>query len=113
MIKRAKRRRRKVWGSKDRPRLAVFRSARHLSGQLIDDDSGKTLLAVSSSSASFRSHNPNSTGNVEASYAVGILLAKKAKEVGVVSVVFDRRGYLYHGRVRALAEGVRKGGIEF
>lgn len=100
-------------GSKDRPRLAVFRSARHLSGQLIDDDSGKTLLAVSSSSASFRSNNPNSTGNIEAACAVGVLLAKKAKEVGIVSVVFDRRGYLYHGRVRALAEGVRKGGIEF
>ena len=113
MAKRVKRRKRRVWGSEGRPRLAVFRSARHFSVQLIDDDSGKTLLGVSSTMASFRSQNPNSTGNVKASYAFGVLLARKAKEVGITSVVFDRRGYLYHGRVRALADGVREGGIKF
>lgn len=105
--------RRKVYGTKDRPRLAVFRSARHFSGQLIDDDSGRTLLGVSTTAASFRSHNSNSTGNVKASHALGVLLAKKAKEAGITKVVFDRRDYLYHGRVRAFAEGVRKEGIEF
>ncbi|MBT9131681.1 50S ribosomal protein L18 [candidate division NPL-UPA2 bacterium Unc8] len=113
MAKRVKRQKRRVWGSKNRPRLAVFRSARHIYGQLIDDENSKTLLGVSSSSASFRSHNSGSTGNIEAAKAVGALLAEAAKELGIKNIVFDRRGYLYHGRVRALAEGARKGGIEF
>jgi large subunit ribosomal protein L18 len=111
MTKRTKRRKRRVWGSKERPRLAVFRSTRHISGQLIDDDNGRGLLGVSSSSASFRSLKI--AGNIEAAKAVGAILAEKAKELGIENIVFDRRGYLYHGRVRALAEGVREGGIKF
>jgi large subunit ribosomal protein L18 len=112
MTKRVKHRKRRVWGSKDRPRLAVFRSARHIYGQLIDDDNGKTLLSVSSSSHFFQSLKAGSTG-IESAKAVGALLAEAAKKLGIENVVFDRRGYLYHGRVRALAEGAREGGIKF
>ena len=101
--------RRKVAGSTERPRLAVFRSVKHIYAQVIDDSVGHTVAAASSNEKS----GIKSGGNVAGAKAVGKLLAERAKEKGVKSVVFDRGGYLYHGRVKALAEGAREGGLEF
>jgi large subunit ribosomal protein L18 len=104
-----KRIRRKVAGSTERPRLAVFRSVKHIYAQVIDDTVGHTLAAASSNEKS----GIKSGGNVAGAKAVGKLLAERAKDKGVKSVVFDRGGYLYHGRVKALAEAAREGGLEF
>jgi large subunit ribosomal protein L18 len=104
-----KRIRRKVAGSTERPRLAVFRSVKHIYAQVIDDTVGHTLAAASSNEKS----GIKSGGNVAGAKAVGKLLAERAKEKGVKSVVFDRGGYLYHGRVKALAEAAREGGLKF
>jgi large subunit ribosomal protein L18 len=104
-----KRIRRKVAGSTERPRLAVFRSVKHIYAQVIDDSVGHTLAAASSSEKS----GIKSGGNVAGAKAVGKLLAERAKEKGVKSVVFDRGGYLYHGRVKALADAAREGGLVF
>ena len=104
-----KRIRRKVAGSTARPRLAVFRSVKHIYAQVIDDTVGHTLAAASSNEKS----GIKSGGNVAGAKAVGKLLAERAKEKGVKSVVFDRGGYLYHGRVKALADAAREGGLEF
>ena len=105
-----KRIRRKVAGSTQRPRLAVFRSVKHIYAQVIDDSVGHTLAAASSNE---KSDGIKSGGNVAGAKAVGKLLAERAKEKGVKSVVFDRGGYLYHGRVKALADAARQGGLEF
>ena len=104
-----KRIRRKVAGNTARPRLAVFRSVKHIYAQVIDDSVGHTLAAASSNEKS----GVKSGGNVAGAKAVGKLLAERAKEKGVKSVVFDRGGYLYHGRVKALADAAREGGLEF
>ena len=104
-----KRIRRKVAGSTERPRLAVFRSVKHIYAQVIDDAVGHTLAAASSN----EKNGIKSGGNVAGAKAVGKLLAERAKEKGVKSVVFDRGGYLYHGRVKALADAAREGGLEF
>ena len=104
-----KRIRRKVAGSTERPRLAVFRSVKHIYAQVIDDAVGHTLAAASSN----EKNGIKSGGNVAGAKAVGKLLAERAKEKGVKSVVFDRGGYLYHGRVKALAEAAREGGLIF
>jgi large subunit ribosomal protein L18 len=104
-----KRIRRKVSGSTQRPRLAVFRSVKHIYAQVIDDAVGHTLAAASSNEKS----GIKSGGNVAGAKAVGKLLAERAKEKGVKSVVFDRGGYLYHGRVKALADAAREGGLDF
>ena len=104
-----KRIRRKVAGSAERPRLAVFRSVKHIYAQVIDDSAGHTVAAASSNEKS----GVKSGGNVAGAKAVGKLLAERAKEKGVKSVVFDRGGYLYHGRVKALADAAREGGLEF
>jgi large subunit ribosomal protein L18 len=104
-----KRIRRKVAGSTARPRLAVFRSVKHIYAQVIDDSVGHTLAAASSA----EKKDVKSGGNVAGAKAVGKLLAERAKEKGVKSVVFDRGGYLYHGRVKALADAAREGGLEF
>jgi large subunit ribosomal protein L18 len=101
--------RRKVVGSTERPRLAVFRSVKHIYVQVIDDSVGHTVAAASSNEKS----GNKSGGNVAGAKAVGKLLAERAKEKGVKSVVFDRGGYLYHGRVKALAEAAREGGLQF
>ena len=109
--KRLKRRRRvraKVRGSADRPRLSVFRSNKGIFAQLIDDSTGRTLAAVSWIEPDFRS-----LGSMEQAKAVGEALARRAKEAGIESCVFDRGGYQYHGRVAALAEGAREGGLAF
>jgi len=104
-----KRIRQKVAGSTERPRLAVFRSVKHIYAQVIDDTVGHTLAAASSNEKS----GIKSGGNVAGAKAVGKLLAERAQEKGVKSVVFDRGGYLYHGRVKALAEAAREGGLKF
>lgn len=110
--KRHARVRRKVWGTEERPRLNVFRSAKHIYAQLIDDQQGKTLVAASTLDKELRDQISNG-GNVEAAQQVGALLAKRALEKGYQRVVFDRGGYLYHGRVKALAEAAREGGLQF
>lgn len=99
--------RKKVQGTEARPRLAVFRSTKHTYAQLIDDEAGKVLAAASTKSES------QSKKNVDASKAVGTALAKKAMEKNIKNVVFDRSGYVYHGRVKAVADGAREGGLEF
>ncbi len=109
--KRLKRRRRvraKVHGSAERPRISVFRSNRGIFAQLIDDDAGVTLAAVNWTEADLRSLKP-----MEQAAKAGQVLAERAKAAGVESVVFDRGGYQYHGRVKALAEGAREGGLAF
>lgn len=100
--------RKKVSGTAERPRLAVFRSLKHIYAQIIDDTKGHTLAAASSQDAGH-----TGGGNVEGAKAVGARLAEKAKAAGVSAVVFDRGGFNYHGRVAALAEGAREGGLEF
>ena len=100
----------KVAGTAERPRLAVFRSNRHITAQVIDDRSGRTLAAASTVEADLRS---GPTGNMTASAAVGRLVAERAKAAGVTAVVFDRGGFLYHGRVAALAAAAREAGLEF
>jgi large subunit ribosomal protein L18 len=104
--------RRRLRGSAARPRLAIFRSLGHIYAQLIDDDAGQTLVAADSRSKSFLTQHKTG-GNVAAAKAVGVLLAEKAKARGLAQVVFDRGGYQYHGRVKALAEAVRAGGLQF
>ena len=100
--------RKKVTGSAARPRLAVNRSARHIFAQLIDDGAGHTLASASTLDASIR----DATGDKKArAHQVGQLLASRAKEAGITSAVFDRGGYAYHGRVAALADGAREGGL--
>jgi large subunit ribosomal protein L18 len=106
--RRQRRIRGKVSGTPERPRLAVFRSNRGISAQIVDDRVGKTLA-----SASWLNIRDFKGDKTEQAVAVGKLLASKAKEAGVSAVVFDRGGYLYHGRVKALAEGAREGGLEF
>jgi large subunit ribosomal protein L18 len=104
--------RRHVRGSATRPRLAVFRSLNHIYAQLIDDDTGRTLVTADSRSKEFQTQN-KSGGNVLAAKAVGQLLAGRARAQGVERVVFDRGGFKYHGRVKALAEAARAGGLVF
>ncbi len=103
--------RKKVAGTAARPRLAVFRSNKHISAQVIDDRSGRTLAAASSVEKDLRGAGP--TGNKVAASAVGHLVAERAKAAGVSQVVFDRGGFLYHGRVAAVADAAREAGLEF
>ncbi|MHC4427442.1 MAG: 50S ribosomal protein L18 [Planctomycetota bacterium] len=99
----------RIFGTPQRPRLAVFRSLRHIYVQLIDDLSGRTLVAVSSMSKGGRVEG----GNRQAAEAVGKTLAERGTAAGIKTIVFDRSGYRYHGRIKALAEAARKGGLEF
>lgn len=108
-IKRHKRVRGKISGTAQCPRLNVFRSAKHIYAQLIDDVAGKTLCAASTMDKGAEGFG----GNCEAAKKVGAALAEKAKAAGISDVVFDRSGYVYHGRVAALAEGAREGGLNF
>jgi large subunit ribosomal protein L18 len=109
-IRRHRRVRKHVQGSAERPRLAVFRSNKHISAQVIDDRSGRTLAAASTYEGAQRS---GSTANKDAATEVGRLVAERAKAAGVSQVVFDRGGFLYHGRVAAVAEAARSAGLEF
>jgi large subunit ribosomal protein L18 len=95
-----------------RARLSVFRSSKHIYAQLIDDDKGQTMASASSLEKSFREDTKNGA-NIGAAKAVGKLIAERAKEKGIKDVVFDRGGYLYHGRVKALADAAREGGLNF
>ena len=103
--------RKRVFGSAERPRLNVYRSNLHIYAQLVDDARGHTLAAASSLDASLK--GAGNGGNVEGAQAVGRLVAERAKAAGIDRVVFDRGGYLYHGRIKALAEAAREGGLEF
>ncbi|MEC4890152.1 MAG: 50S ribosomal protein L18 [Nitrospira sp.] len=104
--------RKRVFGTTERPRLNVFRSRSHIYAQIIDDLKGATLAAASSLDKSLKA-SLKSTGSIEAAKAVGKLLADRAKTAKVSSVVFDRGGRMYHGRVKALAEASREGGLQF
>jgi large subunit ribosomal protein L18 len=104
-----KRIRRKLKGTAERPRLAVFRSVSHIYAQVIDDIQGQTLVSASSVDKGGRTNG----GNVAAAKAIGKLVAERAKEKGITAVVFDRGGYQYHGRIKALADAARAAGLEF
>jgi large subunit ribosomal protein L18 len=107
-LKRRRRVRAKVRGTADRPRISVFRSNRGIFAQLIDDDAGRTLASVSWTEAELRELGP-----MEQATRAGALLADRARAAGIESAVFDRGGYKYHGRVKALADGAREGGLAF
>ena len=107
--KRHARVRAKVSGTAERPRLNVFRSAKHIYAQLIDDVAGSTLAAASTMDKGFE----GAGSNKEAAKKVGSMIAEKAKASGITAVVFDRGGYIYHGRIKELAEGAREGGLTF
>jgi len=111
-MKRKKRVRSRVKGTSERPRLNVFRSLKHIYAQAIEDSDGRTLVSVSSLSPELKG-TVKHPGNVEAAKKVGELIAKKCLEKGIQKVVFDRSGYLYHGRVKALAEAARAAGLVF
>ena len=102
----------KIHGTAERPRLTVFRSNKHIYAQLIDDAKGHTLVAASSLEKAMR-EDAKTGANIEAAKAVGKLIAERAKEKGIKEVVFDRGGYLYHGRVKELADAAREGGLNF
>ena len=108
-LKSHRRVRAKISGTPERPRLNVFRSAKHIYAQLIDDVNGVTLASASSMDKSFDGNG----GNIDGARKVGELIAKNAADKGISEVVFDRGGYLYHGRVQALAEGARENGLKF
>jgi large subunit ribosomal protein L18 len=105
--------RKKIYGTPERPRLTVYRSLNDIYGQIIDDVSGKTILSVSSISKEVREEVAATKTKVAKSTVIGKVLAQKAIEKNISTVVFDRNGYLYHGRVKALAEGARAGGLKF
>ena len=108
-LKRHRRVRAKISGTAERPRLNVFRSSKHIYAQLIDDVNGVTLASASSMDKGFEGNG----GNIEAARKVGEMIAKNAAEKGITEVVFDRGGYLYHGRVKELADGARENGLKF
>lgn len=105
--------RKKIVGTEERPRLSVYRSTKQLYAQVIDDTLGKTLVSVSTLSPDVKDKVKKDTGNLKGAAALGTALADACKKKGVSKVVFDRSGYLYHGRVKALAEAARKGGLQF
>ena len=102
--------RRTVRGTPERPRLVVFRSLKHIYAHLVDDTQGRVLMGVADSTEGVQA---DKSGKVARGFAVGMALAAKAKGAGITTVVFDRAGYAYHGRVKAVADGARKGGLEF
>ncbi|MEI8350352.1 MAG: 50S ribosomal protein L18 [Candidatus Omnitrophota bacterium] len=102
----------KVQGTATKPRLAIFRSSKHIYAQLVQDESGKVLIGCSTLSKEFKAKNLK-TANKEAAKEIGKLIAQKAIAIGIKEVCFDRGGYKYHGRVAALSEGAREGGLKF
>jgi len=105
--------RKKVRGTADRPRLVVFRSNRNVEGQLVNDDGGVTLVGVNTLLNEGSADVEDMSGKVAESFVAGLRLAERAREAGIETVVFDRGGYRYHGRVKAFADGARKGGLKF
>lgn len=102
-----------VRGTSDKPRLVVFRSAKHIFAQLIDDEAGRTLLAYGTTSKAAAESLKGSKNKTETAFKVGQAIGAQAKEKGIERVVFDRNGYIYHGRVKAVADGARKAGLTF
>ena len=111
-LKRHRRIRKKMQGTKDKPRLVLKRSLNNLSAQIIDDTENKVLFSYSTSSKEFKQKAANS-GNIKSAQLFGEMFSKLAKEKGINKIIFDRAGYLYHGRIKAFAEFLRKGGMEF
>lgn len=111
-LKRKQRLRKKIHGTSERPRLTVVRSAKHMYVQIIDDSTGRTLAAASTMGKELRGKLKHA-GNIEAAVKVGEVISKEAKKKKISKVIFDRNGYLYHGRVRALADAAREGGLDF
>ena len=109
------RQRKRIAGSKERPRLSVFRSVSHIYAQVIDDMSGKTLASASSVDVAIKGAFPKGVkgGNLKGAEAIGRAIAERSIEKGITRVVFDRSGFLYHGRIRAVADAARKAGLEF
>lgn len=105
--------RNKISGTTERPRLSVYRSLSHLYAQVIDDLEGKTLVSASTNSSSLKEALKKNCGNVKAAGVLGAAIAELCKKKNITKVVFDRSGYRYHGRVKALAEAARKGGLQF
>lgn len=105
--------RKTLFGTSERPRLSVFRSSKHIYAQLINDYEGKTLAAVGTSNAETRGAELKNGGNIAAAKVIGKTIAAKAKELGITKVAFDRGGRQYHGRVKALADAAREGGLQF
>ncbi len=105
--------RKKIFGTPERPRLSIYRSLNDIYGQIVDDTTGKTLVSASSNAKDAKEAVAGAKSKVEKSVLVGKLLAQKALEKNITTVVFDRSGYLYHGRVKALADGAREGGLKF
>ena len=113
-LRRHRRIRKKLSGTAVRPRLAVYRSLKNIEGQLVDDETGRTLLGLSTLHADLRGFEAEGERRkVEQAHAAGKKLAERATELGIEAVVFDRGGYKYHGRVRAFADGAREGGLRF
>jgi large subunit ribosomal protein L18 len=112
-IKRQKRIRKKLFGTSERPRLCVFRSARHIYAQLIDDASGQTLVSASSMEKQVREKRTDIGDKVAVATHVGKMIAERTQQKGIDQIVFDRNGFLYHGRVKALSDGAREGGLNF
>jgi large subunit ribosomal protein L18 len=111
--KRHARIRKKIVGTIERPRLSIRRSTSHLYAQVVDDTTGKTLVSSSTLSVDLKDKIKKDAGNVKGAVILGSAIAEKCKKEGITKVVFDRAGYLYHGRVKALAEAARKGGLSF
>jgi large subunit ribosomal protein L18 len=105
--------RKSLFGSPERPRLSVFRSDKHIYAQLIDDYAGRTLAAAASTTAEVRGAELKNGGNIAAARQVGRAIAERAKSIGITKVAFDRGGRKYHGRVKALADAAREGGLQF
>ena len=105
--------RKSIFGTPERPRLSVFRSDKHIYAQLVDDYAGKTLAAVASTDGDVRGAELKNGGNVAAAKKVGAAIAAKAKAAGITKVAFDRGGRMYHGRIKALADAAREGGLQF
>lgn len=105
--------RKKIWGTADRPRMSIYRSLNQIYVQFVDDNSGKTLFSVSSLSKEITDEVQKAKSKVEKSKVVGTLAAKKAAEAGITTVIFDRNVYRYHGRLKAVADGAREGGLKF
>ena len=111
-IKRKKRIRKRMAGTQERPRLSVFRSAKHVYAQIVDDGRGETIVAASSVEKAVKGHEPFENKVALANH-IGKLIAEWAAEKGIKKVVFDRNGFLYHGRVKAISDGARKAGLDF
>ncbi|MCD6320169.1 MAG: 50S ribosomal protein L18 [Candidatus Desulfofervidaceae bacterium] len=112
-LRRKRRVRKKVFGTSVRPRLSVFRSLKHIYAQIIDDTKGATLVAASTLDPELRDKVKEVKGKIAAAQLVGKLIARRALEKGIKQVVFDRNGFLYHGRIKAVADAAREAGLEF